>query len=290
MIPAGRNDTGVHSVPSRSPVAQRRQVTERHPRLGDRLPGPTHLRDLDQVVHQRETREAGGVGRLRHLPQPGRGVLAPGEARDLEHHLHPRGRTAIGRRRGPGAGGGGRPVRWWRRPRGRRPSPHPPAPAGRPAPPGSCAGQHRRRDRPVARGVAATALGLRGGQQHRHDRQPGGPTGRQPGQPPARGSVPRVSTTVHRPRPSRAATIVSSRANASAEASRSCGPLPTTPRSASDETISSRRYRSAAQVDLPEPEAPTRTTSAGSGRRAVLSRTPGCRGPPRTAPRDATTG
>ena len=52
------------------------------------------------------------------------------------------------------------------------------------------------------------------------------------------GSRPSVSTTVVRPRPRRAATTVSSTPNASAEASRSCGPLPTTPRSASDETTS----------------------------------------------------
>ena len=54
-------------------------------------------------------------------------------------------------------------------------------------------------------------------------------------------SVPSVSTTVVRRRPSRAETIVSSRANASSDASRSCGPLPTTSRSASDETTSAAR-------------------------------------------------
>jgi hypothetical protein len=78
-------------------------------------------------------------------------------------------------------------------------------------------------------------------------------------------SMPSVSTTVVRPRPSRAATIWSSTLNASCEASRSCSPLPTMPRSRSDETISDDRYRSAAQADLPEPDGPTSTTSAGSG-------------------------
>jgi uncharacterized protein YbjQ (UPF0145 family) len=71
--------------------------------------------------------------------------------------------------------------------------------------------------------------------------------------------------TVLSPRRSRAATIWSSTANASADASRSCSPLPTTARSWSDETTSCGRYRCAAQADLPDPEGPTSTTSAGSG-------------------------
>ena len=54
-------------------------------------------------------------------------------------------------------------------------------------------------------------------------------------------SVPSVSTTVVRPRPRRAATTCSSSAKASVEASRSCSPLPTTSRRASDETISAER-------------------------------------------------
>ncbi len=85
------------------------------------------------------------------------------------------------------------------------------------------------------------------------------------------GSSPRVSTTVVRPRFSRAATIWSSRAKASAEASRSCSPLPTTPRSWSDETTSCGRYLAAAQADFPDPDAPTSTTSAGSGSAEVTT-------------------
>ncbi len=54
-------------------------------------------------------------------------------------------------------------------------------------------------------------------------------------------SRPRVSTTVGRRRRTRAATIRSSRPNASAEASRSAGPLPTRARSSSEETISGAR-------------------------------------------------
>ena len=74
-----------------------------------------------------------------------------------------------------------------------------------------------------------------------------------------------MSITVVSERPIRAATILSSRPKASTEASRSAGPLPTTARNASDETISDARNRSAAQVDLPEPGAPASTTTAGSG-------------------------
>jgi hypothetical protein len=54
-------------------------------------------------------------------------------------------------------------------------------------------------------------------------------------------SSPSVSTIVVRPRRTRPATIWSSSANASVDASRSCRPLPTTPRRSSDETISAAR-------------------------------------------------
>ncbi len=81
------------------------------------------------------------------------------------------------------------------------------------------------------------------------------------------GSSPRVSTTVFRPRFSRAATIWSSRAKASAEASRSCSPLPTTPRSWSEDTTSCGRYLAA-----PRPTFPSRTR-----RRARRARDPAVR-------------
>ncbi len=102
-------------------------------------------------------------------------------------------------------------------------------------------GQHRCGHRPVAGGVAPPALGVGGREDDGDGRQPGAPRGGQPGRPPVRRRGRGCRRRVVRPRPSRAATMVSSSANASVEASRSCGPLPTTPRSASEETISSRR-------------------------------------------------
>src|SRR6185437_15266144 len=67
--------------------------------------------------------------------------------------------------------------------------------------------------------------------------------------------------------------MVSSSANASSVAERSFSPLPTMARSSSDETISRRAKRAAAQADLPAPDAPTRTISAGSGSVAVAGST-----------------
>src|SRR6476660_1037867 len=88
------------------------------------------------------------------------------------------------------------------------------------------------------------------------------------------GSRPRVSTTTVSRRPARAATIRTSRSNESADASRSAGPLPTTSRSASEDTTSAARKRDDAQWDLPDPDAPTRTTRAGSGSSGIRAGQP----------------
>ena len=168
--------------PEPQPGPERRQVAERHPRLGDRLPGPADLRDLDEVVHQRQTREAGRVGRLRHAAQPLRRLLAPREPGHLEDDLHPQGRTAVGRRRGRGRGRRGHRVGSGRDSVDDVPALTRQGGLDVPDRP-ELAGEDRRRDRPVAGSVAAPALGLRGGQQHGHGRQPGGPTCGQPGQP-----------------------------------------------------------------------------------------------------------
>jgi hypothetical protein len=70
----------------------------------------------------------------------------------------------------------------------------------------------------------------------------------------------------------RAAMIWSRIANASTDASKSAGPVPTADRRASELTISAVRNRAAAQVDFPDPAAPASTTTAGSGSRAAVIR------------------
>ena len=58
VTPARRKVTGVQRVPRSQPGVERRRAPERDPRLGDRVPGPADLGDLDQVVHQRQPGEA----------------------------------------------------------------------------------------------------------------------------------------------------------------------------------------------------------------------------------------
>ena len=88
------------------------------------------------------------------------------------------------------------------------------------------------------------------------------------------GSSPVESTTVVRRRRRRFSTIRSSSSNASRLARRSCSPVPTTARRASDETTWPAPNQRCAQWLLPVAVAPTRTTRHGSGRRngAVIGR------------------
>jgi hypothetical protein len=64
------------------------QQAQRHPRLRNRLPGPAYLRDLDQVIHQRDPAEPCLGSRARHRFQPRRRVVAPREPGDLEDEAH----------------------------------------------------------------------------------------------------------------------------------------------------------------------------------------------------------
>ncbi len=76
--------------PEPGPVRDRRQVAERGVGLQHRVPLPPHLRDLDEVVHHPQGREARLLGRRRHLgePRPDVGGAAfPREARQLETEL-----------------------------------------------------------------------------------------------------------------------------------------------------------------------------------------------------------
>ena len=224
---------------------------EGHPRLRDRLPGGVDLRDLDQVVHQGDPGEAGLVGRQRHRPAPSAPGSSPQGNRDScsttlqpvagarllpfgpQPQVRPACRCGWGPNRGVSAtspdddldvvpalgrevvADGGHAAylvgRAWRPARGGR--------ARR------CGGGTPRR-------------GCRGRRRRRGGRRPGRRRARHVRRSASR---PRVSMTVVRPRPRRAATMRSRRSKASVEASRSAGPEPTMPRRSSEETISARR-------------------------------------------------
>ena len=94
VTPAGRKVTGVTSVPRLEAGAEAGEQPEGHPWLGDRRPGPVDLRDLDEVVHQRDPGEAALVRGPGDPGQPGGGVLAPREAGDLQHDPQPLRRAA----------------------------------------------------------------------------------------------------------------------------------------------------------------------------------------------------
>ena len=65
---------------------QARHEAERHPGLRNGLPRAVDLRDLDEMVHQGEPREA-RLGRGQgHRAHPRAGILTPPESRQLEHH------------------------------------------------------------------------------------------------------------------------------------------------------------------------------------------------------------
>ena len=240
VTPAGRKVTGVHSVPRSRPVpspASAPSVTHGSG-IGSHA-RPTWGIWIRWSISARPAKPASSAARATS-PSQASGSSPHGNRETWSTSRSPwlvvrsaagtvRGRARVAR---PG------PRRPRRRPRG--PSPPPRAPAVRRAPCGA------------GRPARAPARGGPGRRCGAGTRRPGSPAARPPlaGRPATRprasragapGSRPRVSTTVVRPRPRRAATTVSSRANASSEASRSCGPLPTTPRSASEETTSCAR-------------------------------------------------
>ena len=160
---------------------------ERHPRLRDRLPGPVDLRDLDEVVHHREPGEPGLVGGQRHRPQPGAGVLAPREPRQLQHHGEPLRRAAVGgggrsRESGVSATTGESGRTTWTR---SQPSASSSARTSREAL--ELRGQGGGRDDVRAVGVAAARLLGRGVDHDGDRRQPGGSRRLEPGRGDARG-------------------------------------------------------------------------------------------------------
>ena len=61
-----------------------REQAQGQPWLGYRLPSTVHLRNLDQVVHQRDATETECIGRQRHIPKPANRILCPRKPRDLQ--------------------------------------------------------------------------------------------------------------------------------------------------------------------------------------------------------------
>ena len=98
ITPAARNVTGVTRVPRLQIGIQAGEHAEGHPRFGDRLPGPPDLRDLDEVIHQREPSESGvRRGESDGLEPAGR-VVVPAKPGDLQYERQLRGaRTLLSR-------------------------------------------------------------------------------------------------------------------------------------------------------------------------------------------------
>ena len=242
---------GLRGDPGRPEGDRRAQRAERQPGVepGDQPEGDPGLRDrLPGACRPAGSGSGGPSARSRRTPprrrpapisaQPGARVLAPGEPGELQHHAQPRGSeravrspTAGCRRVAavrPIAGACGRSAvdHVDDVPALGREVARPPRPPGVPGRSASAAGTGRSRV-----GVAAAALLARGVQHDGDGRQPGGPRGVAPGRTPRA----RRARACRRPwsarGPSRAATMRSSRSNASVEASRSAGPQPTTPRS-----------------------------------------------------------
>ncbi len=94
----GRDRLGQHACRAEGDRADQRaepeprgdpgQHAERDPRLGNGLPGPADLGNLDQVVHQCDAVEPGIGGRGGDRGEPGRRIVAPREAGDLQHQAH----------------------------------------------------------------------------------------------------------------------------------------------------------------------------------------------------------
>ena len=221
---------------------------QRHPGLGDRLPGGVDLGDLDQVVHQRDPGEARVRRRQRHLLDPRTRVLAPREPGQLQHHPQPVGRQG-GRRTVGDVALSGRSRADRHRTVSRLCAGHDLDAVPALADEGVAGGRATRRTC-SARAGAGTGRSRRAFRR-RHSSAGVSTRTATVGRPAARAasrhairrsvSRPSVSTTVVSPREMRAATMRSRRSKASAEASRSAGPEPTMPRRSSEETTSARR-------------------------------------------------
>ena len=265
MMPGSRNVTGDTSVPNRRFGVETGEQAEGEPRLGYRLPGTVHLRNLDQVVHQRDATKPICIGRQRHIPKPANRILSPRKPRDLQHDSRSCGRAMIMIGSGLLIDLGGGAVLL---------NDQDLVPAlilGRLEEPADLAqliGEHRCRDRPVARSVALPAQ--RGSvHDHQHCRK-SGLAGEMPvGCPPLLIQPEGVDHRGQRALAPRGNDLIEQRRRP--HASRSAGPLPTAARSASELTTSAVRNRSAAQVDFPE-RRPGQHHHGGSGSRASVIR------------------
>ena len=266
--------TPVTSVPSRIRVGHAGQVAERRVALEHVLPLAPDLRDLEEVVHQPQAREAGLLGGARDLGERGGGrrrAPGPAEARDLQPELERQRRLLPGARRrrarrgsaggtsstGPAAVDAGEALAGERV-------------AERRLRLAQLRGDDLRRDRRRARAVALAHDGVR---RVEHDRvgRHAVPLGqRAPRRRGAWRSSPVVSITVVSPRARRFATIRSSSSNASRLARWSRSPRPTTARSRSDETTWSGWNHSRRPVRLPRRRR-ARRARRGTGRAGAAS-------------------
>ena len=235
VMPGARKVTGVTSVPSWSRVVEAASA----PRVTHGSGIGSHARPTCGIWMRwsmsARPAKPGLLGGPGHVAQPREQVPLGREARDLEHDAAqaPSGRRAVGGRRGRASTGGAASGSGAASgvDAGRRASPPP-----RAGPTVAATGRElARRGRGAGTGRSRAALRERhtAAGVSRTTATAGSPAGRAAAASQRRrraASVPRVSTTVVRPRPTRAATTCSSRANASTEASRSCSPLPTTPR------------------------------------------------------------
>ncbi len=258
------------------PRRRRRQGPEGDPRLRDRVPGAADLRDLDEVVHQGETGEAG------RPPRPRRSRAARRAGRRRPGSARPGGRRPSGQSSAPmagpaagGAGGGSSPGPGQDRcPRRRRRRHDVPAlvvelrPGGRPG--RELAGEDARRHRTVACGVARPAYGSRGVEHDGDGGQPGRarpPRARRADAPRRCPGCRRRSSGGGAGAPRRSARAGRRRRPRHRDRAHRCRRRRAGHRRRRPRPRGSGRP---AHVDLPEPEGPTSTTSAGSGRSAGM--------------------
>ena len=244
MMPGARKVTGETSVPSRSPVSR----AARKPRLTHGSGNGSQARPTCGIWMRWSIRAMPGEPGLRggraSVRQPRSGLVAPGEPRHLQDQLRARRIELVPAASGTEGAGSSGAARFWTTGTTRSQ----PSASGSAAesaadsmptrPPCATGPSARGRNGAVAAGVPFPAERRRGVEDHHEP-----PADRPPG--PARG---RTAADRRRDRECRRRWSAAGRSarrrsapagsKASREASRSAGPLPTTARSASEDTIS----------------------------------------------------